>query len=254
MAVVRPLRAFASLFVSLALHTCVGSPLAVMAWWMQKQAPELDLAAESVASPGVAEDMAEDVAPIPVNVTALLDEPIGAEPAAALPADPAEAPSADPRAPATTRKDQPSGTAERGAKAAELRASLSAASEESRGKKKNCDQVDGIERNGETVVVRRDVVHFYATHLKELDRVASAGFHAGPDGAADGFKLAMPRCSPLRQGGLRVGDVIHSANGHLVTNIPQVVATWFAVKGESVVKVKLTRKGQPMTLTYKLVD
>lgn len=252
---VRPLRAIASLFVSLTLHTCAGAPLVLVSWLMNRdQADAAEIDPEQYGGAESLDDLADEVAPIPVNVTALFDEaaPPTTEVAAAVPAEPASPGPGPKRAMDGGDEAAVSSIRTRGTRDVGER---SAASEASRGKRKDCPKTDGITRVEKGVIeIERDVVHYYATHLNELDRIASAGFHPGPDGKPDGFKLAMPRCSPLRDGGLRVGDIIQEANGRKVTNLPQCVAAWFAVKGDDKVTVKLLRKGEPMTLTYHLVD
>lgn len=122
-----------------------------------------------------------------------------------------------------------------------------------KGEKKPCDPEPAIAQvDGTTWTVERAFVDWYASHLAELNKVAEVYPSDGDDGKRNGFRLGLPRCSVLRQGGLRSGDVVHEVNGRKIHDIPQAVAAYFALRDERVLRVKLTRKGEPLTLKFKL--
>lgn len=122
-----------------------------------------------------------------------------------------------------------------------------------KGEKKPCDPEPAIAQvDGTTWTVERAFVDWYASHLAELNKIAEVYPSDGDDGKRNGFRLGLPRCSVLRQGGLRSGDVVHEVNGRRVNDIPQAVAAYFALRNDSVIRVKLTRKGQPLTLKFRL--
>lgn len=122
------------------------------------------------------------------------------------------------------------------------------------GNKSSCDPHEDITKIGtQHWRVNRDLVDYYASHLRELDRQASTATHRGPDGKPDGFRVYLPRCSILRQGGLRNGDVVHTVNGHKVTNVANAVTTYLKVRKQRDIEVEITRKsGKKVTLRYRL--
>ena len=124
-----------------------------------------------------------------------------------------------------------------------------------RGNKKPCEPVEEITQVSATKwKVERSIVDWYAVHLRELEKQAGVGVHRGEDGKRDGARLYLPRCSILRQAGFRGGDVVHSVNGHKVTNIANGVKTYAKVRNDKKLNVDITRKnGSQVTLTYKLV-
>ncbi len=122
------------------------------------------------------------------------------------------------------------------------------------GKKNNCDPIDEIVKLGSHHWrVDRELVDYYATHLRELDRQLSASTHRGDDGKADGMLIYLPRCSVLRHGGLRNGDVIHTVNERKVSNIANAVTTYLLIRKQRNILVELTRKnGKQVTMKYRL--
>lgn len=123
-----------------------------------------------------------------------------------------------------------------------------------RGKKKPCEPIEEVVKIGEDRWrIERDLMDWYATHLRELEKQVGVSSHRGDDGKRDGARLYLPRCSVLRQGGLLNGDVIHTVNGRKVNTVAQGVATWLAVRNDKTIVVELSRKdGSPRTHTYKL--
>jgi hypothetical protein len=125
-----------------------------------------------------------------------------------------------------------------------------------KGKQPTCpvNDDDGIERvDTHTYTVEREVVDYYAKHLKELNKLGSVRAHEDADGRAAGFRLGMGRCSLLRKGGLRSGDVVADVDGIRVNDLFGAVAAYFKLRHRDRIEVHVIRKGQPITLRYTLV-
>jgi type II secretory pathway component PulC len=99
--------------------------------------------------------------------------------------------------------------------------------------------------------VERDLVEFYATHLRELSRLAAVSRHE-TDGRPDGFRLGMGRCSVLKQAGFRSGDVVKDVNGRRIHNLFQAVAAYVALRREKEFVVHVVRKGERLALHYRV--
>ena len=100
--------------------------------------------------------------------------------------------------------------------------------------------------------VERSLLEYYAGHISEIDTLGSVWTHKGPDGKPDGFRLGLPRCTVLRDGGLRSGDVVHDINGVRINNVLQAVAAYIQLRKEPVLVLHVTRKKQSVNLTYHL--
>lgn len=119
--------------------------------------------------------------------------------------------------------------------------------------KKPCETSDDIVAMDEadTWWVERDIVEYYATHMKELQKLGAVWTHK-TDGKPDGFKVGLSRCSLLKQGGLKSGDLVHDINGRKIHNLFQAIAAYFALRDESVLQVRISRKGEPLVLSYHI--
>lgn len=122
------------------------------------------------------------------------------------------------------------------------------------GKKSACDPDDRIVKLGSHHWrIERDLVDYYASHLRELDRQASSSSHKNEAGKADGVLIYLTKCSILRHGGMRNGDIIHTVNGRKVTNIANAVTTYLALRKERNLTVEITRRnGKQVTHKYRL--
>lgn len=100
--------------------------------------------------------------------------------------------------------------------------------------------------------IDRDLVEFYATNMFELKKLGSVWTHKGSDGKLDGFRVGLARCSVLRQGGLRSGDVVHDINGRRIHSVIQAIAAYFALRSEPELEVRVTRRGEPLMLRYTI--
>ncbi len=101
-------------------------------------------------------------------------------------------------------------------------------------------------------VVEREFVDHYASHLSEAMKLAGTWPHKDKDGKPDGFRVGLPRCSVLRQGGLKSGDVIHDINGIRINNMLGAIAAWFDLRNDAHVTVNLVRGGKQVSLKYKI--
>lgn len=120
---------------------------------------------------------------------------------------------------------------------------------------KACDTSDDIVAMEEpdTWWIERDIVEYYASHMKELQKLGAVWTHK-TDGKPDGFKVGLSRCSLLKQGGLKSGDLVHDINGRRIHNILQAIGAYIALRDESVLHVRISRKGEPMVLSYHLEE
>lgn len=125
-----------------------------------------------------------------------------------------------------------------------------------KGEKKSCPVVkdDGVEKLGEYAwSVERDVAEYYARNLKELQKIASVRLVKNDAGKPDGFRVGVPRCSILREGGLRSGDVVKSVNGVRVHDVFTAISAYFKLRREETIVLNVVRKGEKLTLRYTMV-
>lgn len=124
-----------------------------------------------------------------------------------------------------------------------------------KGKRKSCPVIadDGVERLSPTEWnVSRDVVEHYAGNLGELMKLGSVRPHRAADGKLRGFRVAIARCSILRETGLRTGDVVETINGIEVHDLFGALGAYFKLRKETHIEVRITRRGRPITFSYEL--
>lgn len=139
----------------------------------------------------------------------------------------------------------------------EARVRQRAAKKAAKADPKTCeiDPQDGIARVSPwSWRVERDVVDFYATHMKELLKLGSVQLHKDERGKADGFQVTLRKCSLLKQTGLRSGDVVQDINGIKVKDIFGAIRAYFKLRKEEHIVVRLERKGVPLTMAYELTE
>jgi|1_EtaG_2_1085319.scaffolds.fasta_scaffold06416_7 hypothetical protein len=119
-----------------------------------------------------------------------------------------------------------------------------------RNRYQDCQDNPGISQSGDRYHVDRDVVDHY-THRKHYSRLGHARWHEGQGGERDGIRLRRIHCD-LHEAGMRNGDVVNSIDGRTVSNIREAIRLWFKVRRKNQVVLDITRKGQPLTLTYQL--
>lgn len=101
--------------------------------------------------------------------------------------------------------------------------------------------------------VKRDVVDYYATHIRELMKLGSVRAHREPDGKLRGFRVGLSKCSLLREGGLRSGDVVRDVNGVEVHDIFGAIGTYFRLRKQEHFELNVVRRGKEMVLQYDLI-
>jgi hypothetical protein len=81
-------------------------------------------------------------------------------------------------------------------------------------------------------------------------RMGRALLHRGPDGAFDGYRLSAIRRGTLPdQLGFKNGDTVHEVNGIPMTSMEEAMEAYHAAQKAETLAVKLTRRGEPITLT-----
>lgn len=100
--------------------------------------------------------------------------------------------------------------------------------------------------------VQRELLEYYADHIPEIDKLGSVWTHEGADGKPDGFRLGLPRCTVLRQGGLKSGDIVHDINGIKINNVLQAVSAYIRLRKEPLLRLHVTRKKEAVILNYHL--
>ena len=100
--------------------------------------------------------------------------------------------------------------------------------------------------------IDRDLIERYATNIPELKKLGSVWTYKNAAGKVDGFKVGLSRCSVLRQGGLRSGDIVHDINGRRIATVLQAVGAYLALRSEPELKVRITRRGEPVVLSYTI--
>lgn len=139
----------------------------------------------------------------------------------------------------------------------EARAKLRAARKAAKVDPKTCavDPDDGVARVSPwSWRVERDVVDFYATHLKELLKLGTVQIHKDKRGKPDGFQVTLRKCSLLKLTGLQSGDVVQDINGIKVKDLFGAVRAYFKLRKEDHIVVRLERKGAPLTMAYELTE
>ncbi len=231
--------------LSLAIHLGLVAPYAAWSWVNVELDSPGDEGPENAPTGNDGGELA--VATVPVRVS-LYQEP--------------QAPSSDAPAPAETTKESsavtqenaPQDAAEGGDDPTGTAKKEGVRGKRPRGKKKPCEPIEEIVQLGESKWrVERDLLDWYATHLRELDKQAGVATHRGPDGKRDGARLFLPRCSILKQAGFKNRDIIHDVDGKKVYTIPQAIRAYLAIRNDRIVIVHLTRKnGEERTHKYKL--
>lgn len=105
-----------------------------------------------------------------------------------------------------------------------------------------------------TYFVERSLVEYYATHRDEISRLGTVTLHRDASKRPDGFRVGLPRCSLLRQGGLRTDDIVQDINGRRIHTVLQAVAAYIVLRKEPVLYVRVAREGEPesLVLAYHL--
>lgn len=215
-----------------------GSPVSLAAFDFD-DAPELS----SSPTPVATLTPPDEAPPAPVHVTATgepLPDPMGID---AAPEAPTPSPTETGDGEKAAQENKAGDTTSHGAK-----------SKNPRKNPKPCPEtVADIEQLGPTEwFVERELVEYYASHIPEIENLGSVWTHLDAEGKADGFRLGLPRCTVLRDGGLRSGDIIHDINGIRVNNVLQAVSAYLKLRKEPLLRLHITRKKEAVQLTYHL--
>ena len=129
------------------------------------------------------------------------------------------------------------------------------AAQNARKKGRCADPVDAISVVGDNHWrVERSFVDGYTGDMERFNTLGAVGKHESRAGRADGFVLGRIQCgSPLHQGGLRNGDVVHAVNDRKVHNLLQALVAYNKLRNDSEITVDLTRRnGRHETLRYSV--
>ncbi|MDP2311067.1 MAG: hypothetical protein Q8P18_33915 [Pseudomonadota bacterium] len=253
---VRLLRPAFSFVVSLGLHVALTAPLFVL-WWLDSDRLD-EMPGEQGTEDGPIGNDGGEVPlgePDPVRISMYV-EPT----AATAPATDTESLLATGPAPAPTTKPAASGP--KGAadgdpnvpqpSVAAVRQGLQG--RRPRGNRAPCEAIEEISSLGDDKWrVERDVIDYYAVHMKELENQVGVSTHFGDGGKPDGARIFLPRCSLLRQAGLRHGDIVNTINGRRVATLTDGIAAYLFLRNDENLRVEVTRKnGDKTTLRYRL--
>ena len=184
-------------------------------------------------------------------------EPAPPEPVAPPPAPVAEAPIAEapplapaPGPPSLVEKSQPRALSARTPRKARTPRSASA----KRATADPCPPApEGMASVGALYwAVDRDLIDYYATHIAELMKLGAVYTHKDANGEPAGFRVGIPRCSLLREGGLRSGDVVQDINGVRINSVFQAIGAYFRLRDEPTLQVHVQRGKRTVTLSYDI--
>lgn len=96
---------------------------------------------------------------------------------------------------------------------------------------------------------------FARQYTRDLGRLQTlAGVRRWEAPGLEGYRIVRIRCgSPLHQGGLRKGDIVHSVNGMPVTSSVKAAIAFARLRNKTRFRVVLTRGGERMVLRYSVV-
>lgn len=101
--------------------------------------------------------------------------------------------------------------------------------------------------------VDRNLVDYYATHIRQLMKLAWVGVHKNESGDPDGFRIVLKECSILRNGGLQSQDVVVDVGGVRVHSVMSAIKAYFKLRKKEVIPLTVNRNGEILTLSYKLI-
>lgn len=218
--------------------------------WLALFLPQSEAVAEGPVTVSVDElpmdgdsTVAEDANPDPRTAVAIVD--------AATPTDPTLPDGAGP-------KTLPAKPADKASEAGTTEAKEGADQPQARGRtskeKKPCPpaQQEITEVSLNEYSVEREFIDYYANHIPELMKLGATFPHKDKEGRPDGFRIGLPRCSVLRQGGLKSGDVVHDINGVRINNLIQAVGAYFRLRGDADLRVHILRGGKKVHIDYHI--
>ncbi len=220
-----------------------GLPLAL--WFFGTSVP-VDVELVEAAAPRVV------AMTLPAPPPPAVDEPAPAEEAGAAPE-----PSAQPSAPAAPPTESTvSSRRVRAETVSEAAVEVDKPKKRRRVRRRNCDQDSPAiaKLDDGTIRVERDLVQYYARHLKALDELGYTYAYKDDAGRAVGLRVGGFTCNNVAvQAGLKNGDVIQAVNGKPVKSLAGAVWLYLRMKGKEDITLTVVRRGQEMSLNYKLV-
>lgn len=239
------------------MHVAAALPFLVWMWFNGLPEPELigdEGTEDGPVGDGVARSAyAEEEDPAPMAVSLYTDAAAKPVETAAPVATTATAPGPGPKAADQVAAASGGGGNPDGDPTAEKTGKANLPGRPPRGAKKPCEEIDEISPAGpDKWKVEREVVTYYAFHQSELMRQVNVAPHFGADRKPDGAWIFLPRCSLLKQAGVKHKDVIHAVNGRPVRSLAEGVAAYISLIGEDNLKVEVTRKGERKILKYRL--
>ncbi|MCB9665909.1 MAG: hypothetical protein H6732_17520 [Alphaproteobacteria bacterium] len=111
-----------------------------------------------------------------------------------------------------------------------------------------------VEKKSDTeFVIERSMIDEQLADLAGLGRMARALLHRGSDGEYDGYRLSAIRRGSLPDKlGIRNGDIVHNVNGLELNSVEGAMKALEALRNEGSLKAEVTRRGQPVTLSYEI--
>jgi membrane-associated protease RseP (regulator of RpoE activity) len=108
-------------------------------------------------------------------------------------------------------------------------------------------------RDDGTVEIDRSLVRHYTRHLDEFLSLGVSGPY-NEDGLR-GWRIEGFGCTnPVYKAGFRKGDVLLTVNGKKTRTWPQVVFLYQTLKAKDRFDFEVSRRGQPVSLTFVVVD
>lgn len=109
-----------------------------------------------------------------------------------------------------------------------------------------------ITRDGDTITTDRATVRGAILRVRDIMK----GLKAGPyseEGKKTGIAItALNEEGVLKEIGIKQGDVIKTVNGFTLNSPYQIFNAYRKLKDNAELKVEITRKGTPLTLTYRV--
>ncbi|MCB9688785.1 MAG: PDZ domain-containing protein [Alphaproteobacteria bacterium] len=137
----------------------------------------------------------------------------------------------------------------------EGRAKAAPASKPSKGKRRNCDKPHPNVHTGNDGIVEIDraLVDHYT---RNLERFMELGYSRPYDeGDVHGWYVSGFSCnSPVSKAGFQRGDVLLSVNGKKTRTWVGVFMTYQKLKNKDDFTVQIVRKGEPVTLRFRVVE
>ena len=122
-----------------------------------------------------------------------------------------------------------------------------------RSTKKGGDDEEGIEKEGDKIIVDRALVDDALQNVESLATKIRVVPHKGGDGEIDGYRLsAIRRGSLFDKLGIKNGDVVHQVNGMPLTSMEGAMGAFQTLQSESEFTFEVTRRNKKQTFEYEI--